>query len=260
MLKKRKKEGGKESLNRQYHLVYGHKISYLTGGQKNNPPLVFLHGVFASAAIYRRFLKILSRKFRVYAIDLPGFGRSSMPRNILTIDDYTDIIFRFITDLKIKKPVMAGHSAGGLVALDMALRHGHILKKIVLINAAGLKLKYSFKDLYIDLILKSHINQISRYHLWREALIILSDFIRGAATPVYWKILKHDSFVNYETKLKKIKIPALIIWGKNDLLFPIHFARKFKELLPNSKLITTNGDHDWLVLHPKQTYPLLNKI
>jgi len=255
-----KKQKIKGQLKREYELVYGYKISYLVGGNKNNQPLVFLHGVFASAAIYRRFLNILSKKFRVYAIDMPGFGRSSMPRHILTIGDFTDIIYELIKRLKIRKPIIAGHSAGGLIILDMALHHKGIPKKIVLINAAGLKLNYSFKELYIDLILSGHFNKAKRYHLWREAIIMTSDFLRGALTPAYWKILKKDTFVNYEDQLKKIKLPALIIWGKKDRLFPMKFARKFKRLLPNSKLITMNGGHDWLVLHPKETYQIINKI
>jgi pimeloyl-ACP methyl ester carboxylesterase len=249
-----------EGLKREGVMIYGYKISYLTAGDEKSPPLIFLHGVFASSALYRRFLNILSKKFRVYAVDVPGFGMSSMPRNILIINDFTDIICKFIKTLNIKKPIIMGHSAGGLITIDIALNHKEIPKKIVFINAAGLKLKYNFRELYLDLILKAHLNQLWRYHLWREAGIIVSDFIRGALTPAYWKILKHDSFVNYEGEFKKIKIPTLLLWGKKDHLFPVSYAKKFHKLIPKSRLIFLDGDHDWPVIHPKETYKIIDKI
>lgn len=239
-------------LKRRFIKIKDLKLSYLEGGLDSYPPLIFFHGIFASAYIYRKVLNKLSRHFHVYAIDVPCFGRSQIPKKPLFMKDYSKIMRELIRKLKIKNPILIGHSAGGLISLQLALDYPRLFSKLILTNSAGLKINQDVKEFYMQKIFKKDFKKIQKYNIWKEAVLSSANTFKLVFHPVFWEMVRKNTMLNYENKLKSIKIPSLIIWTTEDNIFSIDYAKKFKKLIPYSKLIIMSGEHGWMVRTPKK--------
>ena len=73
-------------------------VRYLKLGNGNN--LVFLHGIWNYSKTYMKLLKELSKKYAVYALDLPGFGKTNRPNIVWTYEDYAKFLYKFVKELK----------------------------------------------------------------------------------------------------------------------------------------------------------------
>ena len=116
--------------------ICGHELEYDAWGE--GPDLVFLHGWGAPYGIYAGVLSLLSQRFRVTALNMPGVGGSPDPENPLTVDDYIKIADGFINSLGIKNCTVVCHSHGGRVAAGlMGEKRDFEVEKAVFIDAAG---------------------------------------------------------------------------------------------------------------------------
>jgi pimeloyl-ACP methyl ester carboxylesterase len=116
-------------------------LRILEGGV--GPPLVLIHGRGGAATTWFSWLPKLAQRFRVFAVDLPGFGSSSAPPFTggdfeAGIDFFTAPIEAWIEGEGFGAPTLMGHSLGGLVAVELALRGRVSPRRLVLIGAMGL--------------------------------------------------------------------------------------------------------------------------
>src|SRR5438874_13577625 len=102
-------------------------------------PVLFIHGLGSSGYMEWRFnLETTATRHRVYAPDLPGYGRTEKPRVRYTIGYFTRFIERYMENRGLGSAVIIGASLGGRVALELALEKPHLAKRLVLVNALGL--------------------------------------------------------------------------------------------------------------------------
>ena len=95
-------------------------LHYLCGG--TGPPLVLVHGLGSSASVEFHYnLEALAAQHRVFAIDLPGFGRSDKPVLAYTIDLFVRAVSDLMTSEGVERAAVMGVSMGGRVALGLAL-------------------------------------------------------------------------------------------------------------------------------------------
>ena len=123
--------------------VKGIKLNYEICGE--GPDILFLHGWGASLESFKRMIAPLSQNFRCISLDAPGCGKSDLPENPLTPEDYCEITKEFMKKVGTKNPIMIGHSNGGRTILNMCANGYAKPKKIVLFGAAGIKNKKTFK-------------------------------------------------------------------------------------------------------------------
>lgn len=90
--------------------VLGIKLSYLVTG--DGPVIILLHGWGANKTTFEKLAQELSNDYKVYSIDLPGFGQTNIEKPY-TVFEVADIIHATILKLGIKKPIIIGHSYGG---------------------------------------------------------------------------------------------------------------------------------------------------
>ncbi|HZG78511.1 MAG TPA: alpha/beta hydrolase, partial [Paenibacillus sp.] len=90
------------------------QIHYEAKGE--GPDVVLLHGWGAELGTFHRIQESLSRHFRVFAIDLPGFGKSSEPPAPWGVEEYTQFVRKFFEKLGIEQPILMGHSNGGRIS------------------------------------------------------------------------------------------------------------------------------------------------
>lgn len=118
--------------------VYGLNIHYQEMGKKqtNTPTLLFIHGWCADLSSFDEQMKYFSETNQCIAVDLPGFGKSSRPKLDYTMTIYGEILNEFCAKLKLKKPVLLGHSLGGLIALEMSWQKPKLPAAIILVDPA----------------------------------------------------------------------------------------------------------------------------
>jgi pimeloyl-ACP methyl ester carboxylesterase len=96
------------------------EINYFHQGQ-GDTTLLFLHGWCIDATYWKNQVDYFSKNYNVYAIDLPGFGKSNAERTNWTIEEYANDVTAFIDTMKLKNVVIIGHSMAGEIMLQTAL-------------------------------------------------------------------------------------------------------------------------------------------
>lgn len=207
-------------------------------------PVILLHGWGCDLGIFASVQNHLSKRYAVYAIDLPGCGLSSNPEKVWSSQEYADLIAEFISILKIKKPILLGHSFGGKVIVRLVASTFVDAKKIVLIGSSGIQLPkplriklkiYFFKCVKIIAnlpVLKTILG--SRFELYKRKFG--SDDYRNSSG-VMRKILVKTVGENIIKLLPKIKVPTLLIWGGKDSATPIRAGEIMHKAILGSKLV-----------------------
>lgn len=214
------------------------RINYYQGDNyKNFEPLIFLHGWGAEAISLKNVFCDLENYI---AIDLPGFGRSEMPKDAWGLNNYSNFLTTFLEKLEIINPILIGHSFGGSIIIKYMGRGG-LAKKIILIDSAGIrergmrvKIYYYIAKIFKLLFLIPGLNFTKDYirKLFYKA-IDSSDYVEaGKLTEIYKKIISED----LSEDLKKIKIKTALIWGEDDKDTLLSDAKKMSELIAGAKL------------------------
>ena len=98
-------------------------INYEYYNNDSDTSLVFLHGWGQNIQMMMPIAKPFIKKYNVLIVDLPGFGGSDEPKEIWSIYDYADTVNEMLGELKIKNPILIGHSFGGKISLAYATKY-----------------------------------------------------------------------------------------------------------------------------------------
>ena len=245
---------GDDSTPQKFTNVNGYTIRYLDyglpDGKTNSKVLILLHGLGASAERWSRVIPTLSRYYRVIIPDIIGFGYSDKPAVEYTMDFFIDIFFKvFLDNLGISKASIIGSSFGGHVATEFAIRFNGMVEKLVLVSPAGMmKTSTPTLDRYIMAALYPVYEHV--YGAFSEMAYdsdeavneeIVMDFVnRMRLTNAKYAFMSTVLGIRYAPKLKgrlsSIIAPTLLVWGDNDKMIPLQYAREYEEI-PKSKLI-----------------------
>ena len=125
--------------------IDGLKIEYTDTGS-TLPPVLLLHGWGSSFDVYKGIINALSDRCRLIALNFPGCGNSDTMAEPWTVDDYCQLVLKFLNALEIENPILFGHSHGGRVIMKLVGSKLLNPPKIVFLDAAGLIPKKSFKQ------------------------------------------------------------------------------------------------------------------
>src|SRR5438034_10777632 len=102
-------------------------------------PVLFIHGLGSSGYMEWRFnLEPTATRHRVYAPDLPGYGRTDKPRARYTVPYFARFIERYMEDRGLRSAALIGASLGGRIALEVAFDRPGLVRKLALVNTLGL--------------------------------------------------------------------------------------------------------------------------
>lgn len=219
-------------------------------------PVILLHGWGTSSQTFVDTINLLKKKYTVYAIDLPGFGKSIEPDDGYTLDNYVELLELFIKDKNIYKPTIIGHSFGGRISIKYASTNTNI-DKLVLIDSAGLKpkdiviikykiVKYKIKKKWYRLK-----KDVTKYN---ELITHSGSTDYQNASPVMKKTLSNVTKEYLDKYLKKINVETLIIWGTKDNVTPYKDALKLKKKIKKSGLVPLEGVGHFSYLEARRTY------
>jgi 2-hydroxy-6-oxonona-2,4-dienedioate hydrolase len=230
-------------------------IRYIDNNQRGSPVLL-IHGLGGSVESWTNNIESFSARYRVIALDLPGFGLSDKPRIDYTIDFYVNFLKKFIKKLKITRPSLIGSSLGGHIVVELSIRNPKLVDKVVLISPAG-SLPKSFKGTsalkrYVKIVraksalevreILSSIDNSMVTHTYAEALYKRIS-LPGAKYAFISALKGSAKAARYNSKLEKINTKILLIWGKNDRIIPVKFIRTFLEHGDSRIIIFENCGH-----------------
>lgn len=190
------------------------------------PAVILLHGWGASLQTFHQLKTDLSSNFKVYALDLPGFGESTIGLP-LTVEEISEVLWEFVQKLNIEKPILLGHSYGGRVAIIYASKHP--VSKLALVSSAGVKQKLKIAKKV----------RIKLYKFFKKCHISLKMGSEDYQNADNVKRIMLVSAVNTDLQsyMKKIKVPTLLIYGVNDEVTPLMLAKKIEKNIAGSVLI-----------------------
>ena len=215
--------------------------------------IVILHGWTKNHKYWRPLIKNLERRdFRVIYPVLPGFGKEKM-RQAWSARDYVGWLLKFLKQKQISNFYLVAHSNGGRIALQLVSEHPGRIKKLILINSAGIKPTFTFKQGVFWLLAKlgkigfsfpalKQFKPLARrllYRLARERDYLEADQV---LRQTMLNLIKKD----FKKILKKIKTPTLLLWGGRDKTTPLRDG-----LLMNSKILQSQ-----FILFPKASHAL----
>src|SRR5688572_9696059 len=119
-------------------LYDGVPIMHFDSGHKNRPVVVFVHGLGANLTTFEYVASILDKAgYRVCGLDMPGFGLSGKPFREYTMNYFSGAVLALMDHLGIESATLCGHSLGGLVCANAALRSPSRVENLVLLSPAG---------------------------------------------------------------------------------------------------------------------------
>jgi len=235
--------------------VNGLLLNYYASNGSKSPAILFLHGWRVEGPIWFPLLENFVAENSIYCLDLPGFGKSELPREPYGVEDYSKIVSGFISKLELENVVIVGHSFGGRIAIKLASKHPSFLRGIILADSAGF-VERTFSNKLKRIIAKSlkPVFKPKPFHGLKKAIYRLIGSEDYIATPqlreTYLKVICED----LSEDMKRIVLPTTIIWGNEDKETPIASAHKMKDIIKNSKLVVLKGAGHFSFLDKKEEF------
>ncbi len=232
------------------------EISYADEGKESSDyTLLFIHGLGGYHQVWKKNIDELRKSYRCIALDLPGCGVSSKSDYPFSVHFYADVTAEFIASLRLKNVVLVGHSLGGQVAIMTALKNIYEVKKLVLLAPSGLQIfseseKNGIEWLASPQRTKTRTDkQLTTFFqasyatrkIPSDAEFMLKYRLNLKKNPDYF-----DYFCNMNYKLSMaaanepvldqlsdIKVPTLLLWGKEDIQISPNLAETAKRHIPD---------------------------
>lgn len=206
------------------------------GGPKN---LVLLHGLFGALSNFEDLIQHFGSKYNVIVPILPIY---ELPILSVSLGGLVNHLQDFVKYKGLSDINLLGNSLGGHIGLLFALEELPLLKSLILTGSSGLfesGMGNSFPKRGDYEFMKAKTEEtfydpkVATKELVDEVFEIVNN--RGKAIRII-ATAKSAIRHNLSDKLHNIKVPSLLIWGRNDTITPPFVAEKFKELLPNARL------------------------
>ena len=196
--------------------------------------VVLVHGLAVSSAYMVPTAVRLAPYHRVYAPDLPGFGKSDKPRRVLRVTELADALAAWMTTIGLGPAALIGNSLGCQIIADFARRHPALLDRAVFIgptmDPSGRTMAEQGRRLLIDIFREppsAWVVQGRDYLAFgaRRLFVTLRDGLRDPL----------------EAELPHVRVPTLVVRGERDPIVSQPWAEEVTRLLPDGRLVVVPG-------------------
>ncbi len=249
-------------------------IALLSAGQGD--PVVLLHGLGATKASFLPTVAALAETHRVYALDLPGFGDSAKPLGAAYDPPFfADAVAGALDALDIDRAHLVGNSMGGRVALELGLRHPERVGRLALLSPSlawlrerrfatllravrpELGLVQPAPRFIVERIARSMVP--GGHDGW--SAVGVDEFLRSYLTPrgraAFYAAARNiylEDPDDFWTRLRELQGESLFVWGREDRIVPIGFARHVREALPAAEHLELDCGHVPQMEAPRETH------
>jgi pimeloyl-ACP methyl ester carboxylesterase len=225
-------------------------------------PVILLHGFGASTYSWRNVMPALAAAFHVIAIDLNGFGYTQRPRSFesYTREGQAGLVLRVMDALGFGSAHVVGHSYGGGLSLFIASRYPQRVRSLVLVDSSAptyaddrRSRAASVKPL-LGLYLRSFVlrpNTVRRalLHSFHDDSLVTPELVREyyerlrveGVVDAYHGLTAPARTASEPVELEKIRMPALVVWGAEDLLITAEAGRRAAARMPSSEFVLMEG-------------------
>ncbi len=233
-----------------------HRLSYETLGREDAPPLLLVMGMSFSARAWGPMPERLAREFRVVVFDNRGAGESTAPLSLFGMDDLADDAAAVLEAAGVGPAFVFGISMGGMIALELALRHPERVRALALgatfagwrssrkpsvavlaeLVAGGALSRLGLHRLIGRALVSPHLggDDLERFGSWIESADRVSPRVlsQQVAAVTTW-----DAFA----RLGEIRVPTLVLTGDADRLVPVENSREMAAAIHGARLVLLPG-------------------
>lgn len=212
-------------------------INYIQYGKGKD--ILLLHGWGQNIEMMKPIGDNFSDRFRITILDLPGFGESDEPLEPWSITNYNEMLEEFVEKLKIKKPIIIGHSFGGRLAIRYSAQNP--IEKMILFGSPCIRIQ---EELPITVRILKSLKQIPGLNnIGEEMKKYIGSRDYKAASPIMRKTLVEVVNEDLSKYAREIEEPTLLIWGDNDTEAPVNEAKELEKIMVDAALIILPGTH-----------------
>ncbi len=225
--------------------VFSFRLHYREAGK--GPAVILLHGLGGDGSRWTSLMQTLAPDFRVIALDQIGFGQSDKPLANYNHAMLAEFLAEFAKTIGASKATLLGHSMGGYVAIYAAVHHPEMVDRLVLVDGGGL-VYAPRSDHLIQIQNGSTLAETREYF---ELMFYDKSYVTDAMVRDNYARRLHVAFTISkmqearakglgrvsEAEARRIRVPTLILWGKQDRLLNPSDADVLDRLIPNSKAV-----------------------
>lgn len=252
-------------------------LSILTAGVGD--AVVLIHGLGATKGSFLPTVAALAGRFRLIALDLPGFGDSVKPlRAAYHAPFFARSVVDLLDALELERAHVIGNSMGGRVALELGLRHPERVRRLVMLSPA---LAWRRERPWAPLVrlLRPELGLLQITPRWAVEAVVhriipvaesnwvqagVDEFLRAYPTPrgrmAFYAAARQiyleeaHGAKGFWTRLSRLEPASLFVWGKRDGLVPIGFAAHVKRALPAARHLELDCGHVPQLERPAETH------
>ncbi|MFW0788230.1 alpha/beta fold hydrolase [Gordonia sp. CPCC 205333] len=257
-------------------------IRYHEAGSTDSPPLILLHGSGPGVTGWRNYrnnLAFFAQTHHCYAIEFPGFGVSDAVEGHPVLTAGASVI-RFMDALDIDSAAIVGNSMGGVVGINLAIKHPDRVAKLVTIGGVGpnlyspspsegLRLLQEFTDapdrdklirwlnsMVFDrkLVTDELIEERWAAAINPDAQKTAQMMYGSAAFAMQQKFLANSNTPPYWSMMHKVTCPTLLTWGLDDRVSPPDMSLAPLRLIPNAELHVFPNCGHWVMIEAKEAF------
>jgi pimeloyl-ACP methyl ester carboxylesterase len=225
--------------------INGLDTYYMVEGQGD--PVVLLHGWGSSSQSFAPLCGALAGRFRVLALDLPGFGWSRAPATAWGTTEYAGHVEQLLQETGIGPAAIVGHSFGGRIAIALAARQPSQVSKLVLVASAAIRPRRR-AGYYLRVATAKLAKRFFSLPVWgatgQRVLSRLQDRIgsrdyrsAGRMRATLVKVVNED----LTPVLPAVRVPTLILWGDRDQEVPRTAMEIMAAAIPRARLLVLEG-------------------
>jgi len=224
--------------------IGGTTIHMLQGG--SGAPLLLLHGTEGRQG-WLRYAQALAEQYTVYLPSHPGFDGSERPAWLKTMPDLVCFYTWFLEQQGLEDVPAIGFALGGWLAAEIVATTRHAFRKLMLVDAAGIKPQQGdITDLFI--LSPAQIAELSFHNAQQAPEYEM--LYGGTRTPeqqestmknremvvrLTWKPYMHDP--RLPALLARVRIPTCVVWGRQDQIIPVECGELYRQAIPGAELV-----------------------
>jgi 3-oxoadipate enol-lactonase len=231
------------------------RFSFEAAGDASNTPLVFLHGIGGAARGWRVQLDHFADRYRAIAWDMPGYGGSA-PLATVSIATLADALQDFLGQIGATKPILVGHSIGGMIVQQWLVEHPTAAKAVVLAQTSPAfgKAEGDWQKSFID----ARLGPLNRGETMVSlAPMLVKDLVGNdpdaagialardcmASVPEATYRASMRALLGFDRRqaLKDIKVPTLALSGSKDKNAPAPMMAKMASYIPSASYVELEG-------------------
>ena len=208
--------------------VGGWPVRYQAAGE--GEPVVLVHGLSGSTRWWSRNVQAIAERYRVYLVDLPGFGTMRRSRRRFILAEAAGWLSEWMDAVGLKRAHLVGHSMGGYICLNLAASRPEAVRRLVLVAPAGVPTGRSMVG-YLGPLLGAAL-----YARPSFLPVLVRDALRTGPTTL-WRAARDLLAEDARLGLRRVEAPTLLIWGERDPLVPPAIGDLLRGEIPDSRLL-----------------------